>query len=106
MPTVHVMGLDDGDRRGAPVALDVVSGGNLLAAMLESGVAIGNDCGGNAQCATCRVRVDACEFVMPPMGMAEEYALSRVRKVGVVRLACQCAVVGDMSVAVLDVGEG
>jgi ferredoxin len=86
--------------------LKLAAGGNLLEGLLGAGIAVGNDCGGNAQCATCRVVVKSGAESLADMSDLETYALSRVRKQGVVRLACQVWVAGDLEVEVLDVGEG
>lgn len=73
--------------------------------MLEAGVAVGNDCGGNAQCATCRVAVTSGAESLPAPSDLETYALSRVKKHGTVRLACQLQVNANMEVEILDLGE-
>lgn len=80
-------------------------GCNLLHAMLEAEIAIGNDCGGNAQCATCRVAVTSGTESLPPASDLETYALSRVKKQGTVRLACQIHVNSDLDVEILDLGD-
>lgn len=85
--------------------LAVADGSNLLHAMLEAGIAVGNDCGGNAQCATCRVAVTPGAESLPAPSDLETYALSRVKKHGTVRLACQLQVNANMEVEILDLGE-
>src|SRR5690242_10346356 len=74
---------------------DVAAGKRLVLAIEEAGVDILHACGGNARCTTCRV-----EFVSgepTKMTQAEKQKLAEKGLVGV-RLSCQIACEGDMTV--------
>lgn len=81
-------------------ALEVPQGANLLDSLIEGGVDIEHSCGGNALCATCRVRVMSGDESLLAMSSAESFALSRIRKRDGLRLACQLQVRGDLRVEV------
>jgi len=75
--------------------VDVPEGTRLVHAVKQAGVEIGHRCGGHARCTTCRVEIEAGE--PEKMTEAEAERLGR-GDVGDVRLACQIAVEGDMTV--------
>lgn len=68
-----------------------------------AGVAIPHDCGGKAQCGTCRIKVvSGAEGLLPPMPQGAE--AGRLAALGAgpdVRLACQIRTVRDLEVEIL-----
>ncbi len=97
MPEVHV--------QGETPAISAPANANLLATLLDAGVSISHECGGNSICGTCRVELQECAGQLPSPNFAEQHALSRFRTAGLVRLACQIPIPGDLTVRVLDTGQ-
>lgn len=89
MPTIVFL---NADKRAC-----VAAGRTVLDVALELGVAIGNVCGGNGTCSTCRF---AC--VLNPENLSpiepNEIAYDLGKNV---RLGCQARVVGDVGVRVV-----
>src|SRR5579875_3324788 len=67
-----------------------VEGYTLLDALLETGIALPHECGGNCACTTCRVHVEVGMELLSPMEEAERdrLILENVYQ-PCVRLACQ-----------------
>ncbi len=78
--------------------VEVTSGATILEVSLAAGIPLSNECGGNARCSTCRVRiVEGLEFCSPRSPI--EAALAG--QIGLdpeVRLACQTTFNGDVQV--------
>ena len=64
-------------------------GHTLLEALRDAGIPHASVCGGRARCTTCRVRVDQGARALPPPGITELNALTRIDAEKNVRLACQ-----------------
>ncbi len=81
----------------------MVPGGSLITrAMLEAGVLLPLDCGGNGTCGRCLVLV---EGATSPPSQAEERLLDREQLDQGWRLACQTKALGDLRVAVPETAE-
>ncbi|CEK13409.1 ferredoxin [Chthonomonas calidirosea] len=70
-----------------------VEGYTLLDALLETGIALPHECGGNCACTTCRVFVEAGAELLSPMEEAERdrLILENVYQPRI-RLACQALI--------------
>lgn len=66
---------------------DVSPAMSLLVSVQRAGLPLRHDCGGKAQCGTCRVRLVAGR--LSPMGDRERLRLAAVSAPDGVRLACQ-----------------
>ena len=76
----------------------VVHETNLLDAVLQVGLALGQSCDGVALCGFCRVRVlDGCEN-LSPMAEEEEKILSAQHAGGDERLACCARINGPVTI--------
>jgi len=81
---------------GGDVPVTVREGATLLKAAVDGSVPIFNDCGGQARCTTCRVRVVAGEL---PSRTADEAEIARMFKwPDDLRLACQLRPEKDLRV--------
>jgi ferredoxin len=88
MPTITI------EHQGEKI-IEVAEGTRLVLAIEKAGVDIGHRCGGYAKCTTCRVEFQSGE----PETMTEaEAAKLEERELTGVRLSCQIAVDGDMTV--------
>ena len=67
----------------------VVPGTTILEASRLGRIAHASICGGRGRCTTCRVRVEATEGSVSPVGDRESKALARIDAAPDVRLACQ-----------------
>jgi len=72
---------------------------SLLVSAQRAGVRLRHDCGGKAQCGTCRVRVESGSA--SPVREAERVRLEAVGAGPGVRLACQARPGTDMAIAAL-----
>jgi ferredoxin, 2Fe-2S len=73
---------------------------SMLNALLGDGVAIHHDCGGRAQCGTCRVRILSGGATLRPKTEAE---IGRLEVVGAApdeRLACQAHAFRDVEIEI------
>jgi 2Fe-2S ferredoxin len=72
------------------IRISAEEGYTLLDALLEAGVALPHECGGNCACTTCRVHVEVGMELLSPMEEAERdrLILENVYQ-PCVRLACQ-----------------
>jgi class 3 adenylate cyclase/hemoglobin-like flavoprotein len=96
LSTIPTITFADGSE--AVTAIEAVSGGTLLDAALANGLPHLHDCGGNARCTTCRVRViDGIENLSAATQEEAEIALTYGWPENV-RLACQAEVRGDVRV--------
>ena len=75
---------------------EVAAGTRLVLALEDNGVDLLHRCGGNAHCATCRVKVHAGE--PERMTVAEHDKLAEKGALGIARLSCQITVQQDMTV--------
>lgn len=88
-------GKDGGEKSAALV----VQGGpafTILNLLLREGAAIRHDCGGKAQCGTCRVRVLSDPGALSPPTERELERLAATGAAAGERLACQCRVLRDV----------
>ncbi len=72
---------------GTAADFDAPAGLSVLVAAMRSGVYLRHDCGGKAQCGTCRVSL--AEGRLGPKEGRESELLARVQADGGERLACQ-----------------
>jgi adenylate cyclase len=93
---------------GAPVlyrpggaTLRVRPGETLLAAIKRAGLRHGSVCGGEARCATCRVRIEHGLERLPSPVDRERLTLDRIRAPDDVRLACQIRPAAALTVTAL-----
>ena len=84
------------------------AGESILDAAIEHGVPLAHACGGFCACTTCHVVVKSGDDHLSEMGDDEEERLERVA-VGLTlhsRLGCQAKVNGDVTVQIMNEGEG
>src|SRR3954466_8258515 len=92
MPITFIEGADH------EVSADVPPGCSILDAALGLGLPHAHDCGGNARCSTCRVRVVDGLAHLPPRS-PEELEIARTYGwADEIRLACQTIPTGDLRV--------
>lgn len=73
-------------------------GATILEVSLAAGIPLSNECGGNARCSTCRVRIlEGLEFCSPRSQIEQAMAAQIGLDEGV-RLACQTTITGDVKV--------
>lgn len=87
----------------APLVLELRPAFSILNQLSMAGVAIPHDCGGKAQCGTCRIKVvSGAESLLPakPQG-AEAVRLAAIGAGPQERLACQIRTVRDLEVEIL-----
>ncbi|HTX71851.1 MAG TPA: 2Fe-2S iron-sulfur cluster-binding protein [Rectinemataceae bacterium] len=95
---------EDGLELRAPTATHL----SILNALLRAGVRVRHDCGGHAQCGTCRLRVLGEGSGLSPVGRAEAERLAASVLPGesapgsVVRLACQARTARDIDVELIN----
>jgi len=83
----------------------VVTGSDLLQALLAKELKVLMACGGKGLCATCHVHIDSGMDHLTPMNQRESRTLSFITGVNQSsRLACQCRVIGDNVVVRLPEG--
>lgn len=80
---------------GKRTSLDVSPAFSILVAAQRAGAALRHDCGGKAQCGTCRVRVISGK--LSPVTERERLRLDAVGAGPGVRLACQARAGTDLS---------
>lgn len=78
----------------AKVSVTLAPGASLLDALLESGIAVGHDCGGSLACASCQVVVLQDIARLAPPSEDELDMLDRSGAATGTRLACQAAGAG------------
>lgn len=83
-------------------SVNVESGTTVFAAAPKAGVIIPTACNAQATCGLCRVRIVAGEENLPPMSAVEHKHLGNVYFLNQMRLSCQIAVTGDVTVYVPD----
>jgi ferredoxin len=93
---------------GAAVSVETSPALSILNALLRSGVSVRHDCGGKAQCGTCRFRALRGASALSPIRPRESQRLAAlasetaagaaIRAVGEYRLACQTHTVGDIDI--------
>jgi len=92
--SVITVELDEGSK-----SINVENGTRLVLALEDAGIDISHRCGGNAKCTTCRCSISEGEpskMTQAEKGLLEKKGLSGVR------LSCQIAVEGDMTVKPLN----
>lgn len=79
---------------------EVPEGTTLLEAALECGEEMEHECGGNASCGTCNVRVETWRETLSPIEEAEQEVLDRESLPPPFRLSCQSRLLKDTVVTV------
>ena len=77
---------------------------SILNALLRAGVSVRHDCGGKAQCGTCRFRVLQGASSLSPTRSRESLRLTDLtgeKDAGTYRLACQTHAAGDIEIELL-----
>lgn len=85
--------------------VDTVPGDTILAASLRAGIPYAHACGGRAKCSTCRVVIlEGLDRCAPP-NEKERALAGRLHFAPQIRLACQTAVTGDVTLGRLILDE-
>jgi len=79
---------------------EVTDGTNLLQAAEQMGLELRHDCGGFANCSTCRVVIESGIENLTEIEFDEENMLDVAELVPPYRLACQAKVYGDVVVKI------
>src|SRR5450432_4428863 len=74
--------------------VDVTNQQSILDASLSAGIPHFHECGGNAQCSTCRVLIIEGNDLLTPPNQKEAFLKSQMHFPPNVRLACQTRVTG------------
>lgn len=82
------------------VTVSVSPGTTILAAAEQQGLFLRHVCGGNAICGTCRCKVLAGAENLSPIARHEQKRLAEFYAGPGVRLSCQAAIGGDVTVEI------
>lgn len=93
MPSIYIE--NTGETVAASTAVSVLN--NLL----RAGVRIAHQCGGRAQCGTCRYKVLEGKSRISPANAAEQRKLKEMGNPEDVRLGCQTYASGDISIRIV-----
>jgi len=72
----------------------------ILNALLKEGVAIPHQCGGKAQCGTCRIEILSGNRFLSPVSTREKERLEALKAGEMERLACQTAAAGNVEIQI------
>ena len=76
--------------------VELVSGANMMEALLNAGLPVASSCHGDGVCGKCRVRIVSGAENLTKIGAVEELAHDRLKWAREFRLSCQAQVLGDV----------
>ena len=87
------------------ITVDCNPGESVFACARRSGIPVPTACAGKATCGLCRVKILAGEASVAPINAAEKKHLGNTYFITKLRLSCQLAPTGDLTVRIPDMPE-